>query len=903
MGVAVGIDLGTTNSCVAVVDGGQAKVLPDREQQRVHPSIVSFLPDGEMLMGKAAKERRIIDPENTFYSTKRLLGRDFSTPEAKEIASRYPFSIIEGPNGIPVAVAHEKEYTLPEISSFILGHIKDIAAQALGEDVSNAVVTVPANFTDVQRSSTKISARIAGLKVLRILNEPTAAALAYGFGRGLTEKIAVYDYGGGTFDITILELRDEIFEVLSTAGDSYLGGDDLDFAIVDRMKEQFINENGFDLSDDFSAMQRLRSVAEQVKCQLSFLPKISARIRELTQDADGQAKDLVFELTREEFNSLAESQVQKTFAVCEDALKLSGRGTEGLDRVILVGGSTRVPLVRDMVRDYFSMEPLTEINPEEVVAIGAAIQAFTLSGEAKGTFIGMPQGQQPAQVKAPAVPTGGTVIGSGSPAAGTPASGGAAPPPVPQQEKMPPTGGQTKSGIPISDPGRATEPSSDTEEGVPPHMASGFRPPDFSHTRPPTLPGIEEDSWDLPESASSAPPPGGAPASTTGQTLDEMLPVPKKTGSDAQDLVEDRDKSPAKNRTVAYPGTTPTRPAPAEEAEPVDEEMIIEPVAATSEDHVHQDDPMAIEMNEETVGGLPPPPPVPQQDAVSSPPPVPPQAQAEDIVKEPPFTSAEPVAGAPSAPSDFSEPIPPPEQEDTQEMQLPESAPAPPPATDTAQPGGFGSLDIDDSLGGTTDFSAVPGMGTADPTQETMAVPPPAQASEASNAPADFALPPSEASIKTSMVGDQSMSSVAIPAAPRALLLDVTPRALGIGTAGGYCDLIIERNAAVPVEQTRIFTTSKDSQTEVTIPICQGESARLEENVVLGEINLEDIRPANRGVIKIQVTFEIDTDGILQVSAENDDTGEKQAVRVTPFGGLEDDKVEELVAEYAEKRK
>ena len=819
MGIAVGIDLGTSNSCVAVVEGREARVVPDKDQQRIHPSIVSFLPDGQILVGKAAKERRITDAKNTFYSTKRFLGRDFSNPETRQIAGHYPFDLIEGPNGIPVAVAHGKEYTLPEVSSFILRHLKDLAGETLGEEVTDAVVTVPANFTDVQRSSTKIAARIAGLKVLRILNEPTAAALAYGFGRGLSEKIAIYDYGGGTFDITILELRDEIFEVLATSGDPFLGGDDLDMAVVEQMKSQFKKENGIDLSDDYTAMQRMRSVAEQIKCQLSFLPRISARVRELTVGKNKKPLDLMFEITREEFTRTALPQVERSFKVCEDALHLAGITRDKLNRTILVGGTTRIPIVREMVAKFFDREPMTEINPDEVVAIGAAIQAYTLVGETERTKMGVPApAAQPAVMPQPAAFQKSTVPPTPAKVSGSTVIGASGFTPVPPLERIKPEAVRTMMGVPQS-------PKSEPPQAPP----AAFQPPSLGEKPAGIMPGIEEDSWNLP-SDSSAPPqtktgPSFSPSMALDQTL--ALPIPDNIGMPGgtpSDIVESRGAEKL-GAPPAPAAKLPTIPAP-----------IDEPFGGLSD---------VI-------------PPIPQ--AAPVPPPVPSAPPLKFGEVDMP-TARKQESGFDIPMPAFGEP-PPPVQASSPMDSLPPPPPPPISPSEVARLQGFGDLDAVTS-------GSQPALGTPAQPSGPMVIP--------------------------------SARPMGAPG-PRALLLDVTPRALGIGTAGAYCDFIIERNAPIPVEQTRVFTTSRDLQTEVTIRICQGESIRLDDNVVLGELKLTDIRPAPRGEIKIRVTFEIDTDGILNVSAVNDDTSEKQAVRITPFGGLEDNKVEELIAEYAKKR-
>ena len=391
MGIAVGIDLGTTNSCAAVVQGERARVVENEEGRRVQPSIISFAPDGSTLAGWRAKDRLVADPANTFYSFKRLLGRDLESEEMRHVLAGMPYEIASGPDGIPLVSARGRQVTLPELSAMMLSHLKEVCAANLGVDIEEAVITVPANFNDVQRSSTKVAGRIAGFNVLRILNEPTAAALAYGFGGERSERIAVYDFGGGTFDITVIELMEDIFEVLSTAGDTYLGGDDFDEKVAEEMRRAFAKEHDIDLGGDPQAMQRVRSVAERIKCQLSSLEEVEATLRELAHGPGGEPIDFTFRLTRGRFEQLIGSLVERSLATCDEALKLAKLDRSSLDNLVLVGGTTRIPLVRSKVEEYFGRPPRMEINPDEVVAIGAAIHAYSLTGESLPENLPRPQ--------------------------------------------------------------------------------------------------------------------------------------------------------------------------------------------------------------------------------------------------------------------------------------------------------------------------------------------------------------------------------------------------------------------------------------------------------------------------------------------------------------------------------
>jgi molecular chaperone DnaK len=509
----LGIDLGTSNSVGAVMQGDQILIIPDGVGNRIHPSVVSFHPSGTVLCGQKAKQRRVVDPENTVYSTKRLIGRRFGSPEARAMCARAPFAIKEGPREQPMIETRGGQFTVPQVSAMVLAYVKQLAEAFLGQTVEKAVITVPANFNDAQREATKAAGRLAGLEVLRMLNEPTAAALAYGYGKSLDTRLAIFDFGGGTFDITVLKLRHGIFEVLATAGDTYLGGDDIDLRLVDSMIQAFLQVHGLDLRQNPYAVQRLRAVAEQVKCQLSDRQKAMVQVRNIAHGADGAVLDFAFSLTREGMNAKIVDLVDRAFVVCDEALRLAGSDVTGIDEVVLVGGTTKMPLVRERVQHYFGGTPRADINPDEVVAVGAAIHGASLM----------------------------------------------------------------------------------------------------------------------------------------------------------QDLAGEK---------------------------------------------------------------------------------------------------------------------------------------------------------------------------------------------------------------------------------PKALLLDVTPRALGVATVGGYADTIIQRNAQIPMEQSRIFTTSADSQTQVFIQVCQGESRRFEENTGLGELKLEGLRPARRGEVRIQVTFEIDTDGILRVKARDEETGKAQSATMQVLGTMSEEEIQ-----------
>ncbi len=379
MSFAVGIDLGTTNSVVAAVRDGVATPLADLQGVRLIPSVVSFPPGGAVLVGRAAMERRGEDPQHTVYSVKRLIGRPWNTAEVQNVREAFPFDLREAPGGGVGVAIHGTTYTLPEISAFVLRQCKAVAEAALGAPVHRAVVTVPANFNDLQRSATKTAASLAGLDVLRILNEPTAAALAHGPSGKARERIAIYDFGGGTFDITILEIAEGVLEVLSTAGDTHLGGDDIDAAVAARMAEDLFRKQRVDARADTRILDRLRVMAEHLKCELSTRGEA-----EVTGDALNAGASLSrwsFRMTRQELEQTSVAIVDRTFAVCRQALDAAKLQLTGVDRVVLVGGSTRMPLVARKVEQAFGRRPVARIHPELIVALGASIQASLLDDE------------------------------------------------------------------------------------------------------------------------------------------------------------------------------------------------------------------------------------------------------------------------------------------------------------------------------------------------------------------------------------------------------------------------------------------------------------------------------------------------------------------------------------------
>ncbi len=386
MAKVIGIDLGTTNSCVAVMDGKDAKVIENAEGARTTPSIVAFTGDGERLVGQPAKRQAVTNPENTIFAVKRLIGRRYDDPVTEKDKKLVPYKIVKGDNGDAWVEAGGKKQSPSQISAMILQKMRETAEAYLGEKVEKAVITVPAYFNDAQRQATKDAGKIAGLEVLRIINEPTAAALAYGLDKKKAGTIAVYDLGGGTFDVSVLEIGDGVFEVKSTNGDTFLGGEDFDMRLVEYLAAEFKKEQGIDLKNDKLALQRLKEAAEKAKIELSSSAQTEINLPFITADAAGP-KHLTMKLTRAKFESLVDDLIQRTIEPCKAALKDAGLKAGEIDEVILVGGQTRMPKVQEIVKQFFGKEPHKGVNPDEVVALGAAIQAGVLQGDVKDVLL------------------------------------------------------------------------------------------------------------------------------------------------------------------------------------------------------------------------------------------------------------------------------------------------------------------------------------------------------------------------------------------------------------------------------------------------------------------------------------------------------------------------------------
>ncbi len=754
----VGIDLGTSNSVVAHADeSGNARVLADEGGYKIHPSVVSFHPNGGVVVGAAAKQRKVIDPSNTIYSVKRLIGRAYSSPEVKTAKQRSPFQIKEGANELPLIVTRGGEFAVPEISAIVLDHVRNIAQHQLGEPVSRAVVTVPASFNDAQRSATATAGAIAGLTVVRVLNEPTAAALAYGNTRNLKQTIAVYDFGGGTFDITILKLHDQVYEVLGTAGDTFLGGDDLDERLVDKMVGKFLQENRIDLRTNEVSMMRLRAVAEQTKIELSRRSRAVVRVDEIAYGAKGAPLNLQIEITRDEFVSQVSDIIDRTFPVCKEALSYAGLGIDRIDDVILVGGTTKIPYVRDQVSKFFAKAARTDVNPEDAVAVGAALQATSLEKILNRT--------SSKSVQIPVAP-----------------------------EEDDAFDGETNT-VDNLQFGANVE-MDDEETNV---SQASLLKPDTSYSLPRT--GTREVF------EGKTPPPQGA--------LGRIKPMPRATDKGVPTA------APQSKTMVAEAPRAPT-PPPVPVKGPTQRGM---PAAPKPENQWgaaddFQTNPAAQQPTVVVDSGL-------QQMPTASP------SATTLMSSSPPPPQQEP------SPASTAKGFAPPQQ-------YPVTATPPPPPAHQTPP------------------------AHQAPTQMAMQPPPMQQMP----APQPFRLP------------TMPEPPPPEPVRPTPVILDVTPRSLGIATVAGYCEELIRRNSRLPTEMVKLFTTSRDKQDAVRIVVCQGESRRLDNNTVIGDLRLEGIPARPRGETSIEVTFQLDASGILQVSAKDALTGREQTARLDLVGGV-----------------
>ncbi len=872
----VGIDLGTSNSVVAHADEvGIVTVLPDDGGYKIHPSVVSFHPNGGVVVGAGAKQRKVIDPSNTIYSVKRLIGRAYDSPEVEILKKRVPFQLKAGENKLPLIVTRGGEFAAPEISAIVLDHMRNIAAARLATSVHRAVVTVPASFNDAQRSATATAGAIAGLTVVRVLNEPTAAALAYGNTRNLKEVIAVYDFGGGTFDITILKLNDQVYEVLGTSGDTFLGGDDLDERLVDKMVTKFLQENRIDLRTNEVSMMRLRAVAEQTKIELSRRSRAVVRIDEIAYGPKGKPLNLLIEITRDEFVSQVADIIDRTFPVCQESLSHAGLTIDQIDDIILVGGTTKIPYVRDQVSKFFARSPRTDVNPEDAVAAGAALQASSLERilkrprtSSKSVPIQRPRSEsldsldsidsftdanilpQPAleleQEEADEV-----TLMTAPPTADNP------------RVKRVTSGYSADAARRQEEAARADTAYSITRGGAKDRYVGGDGPDD--KTRPGTETPISETTK-----------PGVA------DPFDTRTPVP------AQPLARLTKSIPDPRRTAFG---VPAGPAP-------------------------------------TTGVIPPPLPRPtgRGPGISPKPPAPIDLDAGsttpgmenvlDIGGER-FELEEPSRNVEDIPTDLvplpqRPPAPPARHAPSKPLF---GAPAAPPhaATMVVSADFAGEIDTAEALvladklaAEASAASTARGMGLAKPaTVMQAAVPPPLTPASSPVPQAPFApLSPLASTMapfapiapgyadearRGQSAPQQPVQPAALAAVPQRVLptiLEVTPRGLGIATVAGFCEELIRRNSRLPATMRKSFTTARDKQDLVRIVVCQGESRRLDNNTVIGDLVLAGLPSRHRGETTIEVTFVIDASGILQVSARDAATGAEQRASLDLVGSV-----------------
>jgi molecular chaperone DnaK len=909
MSPILGIDLGTTNTVVAVADGTEVRALADAMGRRLVPSTVSFHPDGSILVGHEARDRRLVDATNTVFSTKRLIGRPFTSVEVKKSAERLPFVLEPTPTGGVQVRVRRGTYTLPEISAFILRHVRTMAEEALGVPCRRAVITVPANFNELQRSATQAAAKIAGLEVIRMINEPTAATLAYGLGKEGAERVLVYDLGGGTFDVTVLDLDREALEVVSTAGDTFLGGDDFDLLLAERMSDACLRQHRFDPRSDVQTFERLRAAAEWAKCQLSVVPEVELAVEELFHEAGGRPVNFVFHAKRQDFEQSIRPLIARTFDVVNDALRACGRRPREIDTVVLVGGSTRIPLVMQMVGEFFSRPPRFERDPDLVVAQGAALQAWTLQGRTEAS--------KPA-VRVPGRPLPSPAV---RPKDVLPRQPAFAPPEQDLPEE--PTRIRTDAGIgsgpkspgaPASrgdKPRTATSPGLDASSGAAlgrvqlksradDRQARAIETPDAapppSRGRP-SAPGVTSREPTLRTKADGPRPPaprdqpavavvrpvnvGARPVTGRHPSLVELddveaapepsnaapLPAPeadkrwrKATLAGAKDPVPAVGKLAADapfDLSSASFELTPEKLAEVERA--FDDEATQVGAIPRPANKATDETPRPGEVARAVEASRPQAARRPQDTAalgeIAAPP-------------SPPLPAAPlPAAALPAAPSPAAAlpaaPLPAPSP-------APQARPAPQPPPSRAKP---------------------PARDISSWTPE----PPSSPAIALPLAPAPPSLPqfsPSPLSNQVAGIPHQPAIPMSRERAP--LLMDVTPLALGIETVGGFCQHVVGRNAPVPTEKSRVFATGKDDQTTVEIKICQGDSNVYGDNESLGVIILDALRRAKRGDVRIEVTFMLDPSGVLEVRATDLDTKRVQNTRIQLRGGLMASEVDAL---------
>ncbi|MCG8418733.1 MAG: Hsp70 family protein [Proteobacteria bacterium] len=857
----IGIDLGTTNSVVAIADeAGEVQVLPDHKGFKIQPSVVAFHPNSSVVVGAEAKQRRIIDAENTVYSAKRLIGRTFNSPEVTAAAVRLPYAIGQGQNRQPVISTRGGELAIPEISAMVLDHMRKLAERHLSKlgqldhPIDRAVITVPANFTDAQRTATSNAGAIAGLSIPQVLNEPTAAALAYGHKRPLDRVIAVYDFGGGTFDVTVLRLAHKVYEVQGTAGNSFLGGDDIDERVVDTMVELFLQKERIDLRGDHIAMQRLRQVAEQIKVELSRRQRAIVTIDTIAYGPGGKPINMQLEMTREQLISHAAEVVDRTFPVCEEALRLAGLKPRDIDDVVLVGGSTKMPYVRQRVGQYFDKKPRTDINPDEAVAVGAALQGMALRrilGPSKQSVAPRPTTARPG--------AGRTGTARPAIAAGAKADPRRPVPPRPPSEfekaetlVSPQSDGPSAriGDLATADTAQIELPEASTTGRLGRPIAPAPQPRKPGVGLPPPIPRAAISRRQVAEELDLVTPETGKIARTSRQTMRSGVHA-GHSGRTADPSIELAAPQPdlaipPSGRSARLRGAAKAPAAKPQDSSIVDSGNIAPKNFDSAESKVEPDR-FGLERSDRADE---------ERDGDGN------QAAPED-------------SSAGDGSFDGSIEL------DLRALDVGKSSSDFEAEEDTSVRASAGRAPSSDSAGSASlPPPELPGTGSdggIDLDLSKMGLPPPQPASN----PLPAARMAMDSSPSQPLTGTDSGNEAEhhVP-----LVLDVVPHSLGIGTVAGYCEGLIHRNSRLPSQMKRVFTTSKDLQRTVRISVCQGESRRLDQNVLLGDLVLEDLEPRPRGQTEIEVTFEIDVSGILHVRACDSATGIEQEAYLNVFG-------------------
>ncbi len=813
---AVGIDLGTTNTVVAAVRDGRGVALKDKAGHALLPSVVYFPESGNPVVGRAARDARTRHPADTVFSVKRLLGRAWDSEPVQTARGRFPFELVEGPSKATLVRCHDVNYTLPEISALVLEAARDIASYRLGEPVTEAVITVPANFNDLQRAATKAAAGVAGLDVLRIINEPTAAALAYGFGKQGRERVAVYDFGGGTFDVTLLDLSENVFEVLSTSGNTFLGGDDIDGVVLEQLVSHLQKQSGIDAGEYPETLELLRAAAETLKCELSNRSVATAHIPDIWNGSEKTPISLEFTLKRSEFEQLAEPHVARTLKVCQEALDVAGLTTKDLDEVLLVGGSTRIPLVRRRISSFFGKMPQGRINPDEVVAIGASIQAMALSPEMQRNFAG-------ADLPSPAI---------------TPSTR------PPRASERPAGRSKTLMGV-----GDIDKPEDDPFLPVPVGRSQSAAPPQLPKRPAPS--GLSLDLDDLAESAPAASPPEEFDVLPSGllDIPEELragsVPPPAADGSVVFDLdgLESGADLPSPAETAPLPAVL--SPDRARGLGGLERKSI--PLRSPS---------IPLSASPKPMIGLPASPkPTASPKPLTS---VKPSASPKPLSKDPTLADVALPSAVPRAPEGG---LPSPLLSNAAKVVRA-------PSNDTGSRAPASLPDLTAALPEVaTDGSTLRAAREGVPGRDLL----PVSLKEVDLFDADLTSLAPGATTAPSASIDEGTPLITSQRPP--LLLDVTPLSLGVEVVGGFTNRLIERNSPIPCEKTSTFATTSDGQTQVRVRVCQGEEEAFEQNTVLGEVLLFGLTPTERGRTTINVTFALDENGMLRVHARDPATG------------------------------